>query len=637
MLSQTFTQVKKFRSAGNYAAALNLIAASELRSDEDAFEAVICSFTAGDFENVLKHGGTYRWRQSWPLKASQALAGMILRKDPAAALALAKAAAGEPGANWDAVAVYLILLQANGLIDDAAAYVRKHAQNPPPDEILLLTVLGEIAVATNDWMRAYTLAMSVLAVDPNNYRALVFSSMANYEFGNIHESLGNAMRANRVNPNGQPATLQLMRCYNKLGDFYSTLSAFRNVSSEKSILPEIHAQHGVAYARLGAIGKAIEAYNTALDSTHKPITAIKGLLKIYINTGAEQELKDLLARHGGDVHGDIESVNSLALYRLLQRDLDASYRLFREAFTLTRDHEVALTSLQWPVPEPRLRHDYEQLTLLKQGGKLSESGARALDVLTQYHDPTNDVRRSFAPTGAAGEALRGALAGFHHCPDSPFSGRALGENDYTAIESSFFNADPKLVVIDHFLSPSALANLREYCEEATIWKSYFDNGYVGTTLPGGFSARVLLAIADELKQAMPKVIGDAPLTQAWAFKYDQRMQGINMHADFANVNVNFWITPDDGCEDKTTGGMVVYDVPAPANWTFEDYNGNSGKMQAFIEENNARPLRVPYHENRCVLFDSTLFHTTDEIHFKSGYCNRRVNVTFLFGKSRHTD
>jgi hypothetical protein len=196
---------------------------------------------------------------------------------------------------------------------------------------------------------------------------------------------------------------------------------------------------------------------------------------------------------------------------------------------------------------------------------------------------------------------------------------------------------PKLAVIDNFLSPAALASLREFCEEATIWKSYFDNGYVGTTINDGFSPRVLLVIADELKMMMPRVIGNLPLTQAWAFKYDQRLQGINMPADFAKVNVNFSITPEDACTDKSTGGMVIYDVPAPAYWTFEDYNGKSAKMAAFLAQHNAKSRRVPYRENRCVLFDSTLFHTTDEIHFKPGYCNRRINVTLLYGKSLNVD
>ena len=43
-------------------------------------------------------------------------------------------------------------------------------------------------------------------------------------------------------------------------------------------------------------------------------------------------------------------------------------------------------------------------------------------------------------------------------------------------------------------------------------------------------------------------------------------------------------------------------------------------------------MHVPYKMNRCVLFDSTYFHTTDEIHFKESYENRRINCTLLFGK-----
>lgn len=57
--------------------------------------------------------------------------------------------------------------------------------------------------------------------------------------------------------------------------------------------------------------------------------------------------------------------------------------------------------------------------------------------------------------------------------------------------------------------------------------------------------------------------------------------------------------------------MVIYDVPAPRHWKFEDYNGDPGKMDAYIAETDAQARRVPYKENRWVLFDSTLLHTTD--------------------------
>jgi hypothetical protein len=174
--------------------------------------------------------------------------------------------------------------------------------------------------------------------------------------------------------------------------------------------------------------------------------------------------------------------------------------------------------------------------------------------------------------------------------------------------------------------------LRGYCEEATIWKSYNRHGYVGALVALGFAPRVLLAIADELKRAMPRVIGDLPLLQAWGYKYDQRLQGINMHADFAQVNVNFWLTDDGACLDPASGGMVVYDLPVPKSWSFADYNMDPSRLATYVKLHDAKPLTVAHRANRCVVFDSSLIHVTDRMVFKPGYENRRVNVTLLYGQ-----
>ena len=40
---------------------------------------------------------------------------------------------------------------------------------------------------------------------------------------------------------------------------------------------------------------------------------------------------------------------------------------------------------------------------------------------------------------------------------------------------------------------------------------------------------------------------------------------------------------------------------------------------------------MPYRSNRAVIFDSDLFHETDKISFQDGYCNRRINITLLYG------
>jgi hypothetical protein len=40
---------------------------------------------------------------------------------------------------------------------------------------------------------------------------------------------------------------------------------------------------------------------------------------------------------------------------------------------------------------------------------------------------------------------------------------------------------------------------------------------------------------------------------------------------------------------------------------------------------------VPHRCNRAVIFNSDLIHRTDDIRFRPGYENRRINVTFLYG------
>ena len=156
----------------------------------------------------------------------------------------------------------------------------------------------------------------------------------------------------------------------------------------------------------------------------------------------------------------------------------------------------------------------------------------------------------------------------------------------------------------------------------------------------GYTPQVVFTRAQEkfiayLKlSAVAAVFVSSPLLlyQAWAFKYDSRLSGINMHADFAAVNVNFWITPDDALEDKDSGGLVVWDKEAPQDWDFDKYNNDQDAMRRFLADNDAKPVRIAYRQNRALVFNSNLFHETDRIVFREGYENRRINITLLYGR-----
>ena len=41
-------------------------------------------------------------------------------------------------------------------------------------------------------------------------------------------------------------------------------------------------------------------------------------------------------------------------------------------------------------------------------------------------------------------------------------------------------------------------------------------------------------------------------------------------------------------------------------------------IRHFLAEQGAKPITVPYRANRAVIFDSDLFHETDQIAFQRG-------------------
>jgi hypothetical protein len=204
--------------------------------------------------------------------------------------------------------------------------------------------------------------------------------------------------------------------------------------------------------------------------------------------------------------------------------------------------------------------------------------------------------------------------------------------DWDLIASKYNNSSPSLVVIDDFLNVETLNYLRRFCHESKVWHKTYQHAYLGAFVDKGFISKVHLKISKELQSLLSNVIQGDRLEQLWAFKYDSVLgKGINIHADFARINLNFWITPDEYHLNKDHGGLIVYTEPAPRDWNYFDYNVNSAKIYNYLDQHSSNCVNVPYRANRAVLFDSTLFHETDEIKFVDSYLGRRVNMTYLFG------
>jgi len=65
--------------------------------------------------------------------------------------------------------------------------------------------------------------------------------------------------------------------------------------------------------------------------------------------------------------------------------------------------------------------------------------------------------------------------------------------------------------------------------------------------------------------------------------------------------------------------------------TVQELNRDATGIAQLLESKGSESRYFPYRQNRMVIFNSMLFHGTQDYRFKPGYSNRRINVTFLFG------
>ena len=317
---------------------------------------------------------------------------------------------------------------------------------------------------------------------------------------------------------------------------------------------------------------------------------------------------------------------------------------FRRAHSILRtpgSHEGMDRQSFTRTSKAKLRHDLQQFQYL------ADQGVTDPDIkpLLRDHQALLDSMPEQLANGQAVPIpgpLLGRVAPYynrcHYYVDSPrLDGPAINpELDTAAVEKNYYSNTPGYTWVDNVLKPDALDGLRKHCLESTIWYDFeHPNGYVGAYLQEGLNCPLIIQIAEELPRAFPGIFADHVLMQLWAYKYGSGEAGINMHADFAAVNVNFWITPDESNLDPECGGLVVWDKEAPADWGVDEYNTDNPeqqqRMRDYLQDAGARKIVVPHQQNRFLIFNSDLFHKTDDIRFAGGYENRRINITMLYG------
>jgi len=371
--------------------------------------------------------------------------------------------------------------------------------------------------------------------------------------------------------------------------------------------------------------------------------------------------------HAAEQRGDMTSALRMARravseFSLLPRYWHNLAAISRELWHLDEMHEALIrkdaltrgrnadTPVQVPKYLHKYEHDIEQLMHLQEEGVVVEGSQELIAALQTVHQGLSSVPHYQDGATLEWQRLQRVLSPVHrkamahglnravYVEAAPrLAGRALNPQlDFAAIEREYVGVSPSMTSFDTLLTPEALHSLRRFCLRSTIW--YEDKvRYLGSYHWDGFHAPLLHQIASELSEKLPRIFGGHELSTFWAYKYSADFDaGIGVHADTAAVNVNFWLSEDASNLNPDSGGLVVFKREAPASWNFEQFNQGefSRNTTRFIEVFGNENRTFAHRQNRCVIFNSNLFHTTDVIRFKQGYKHKRINVTFLFGKRK---
>jgi tetratricopeptide (TPR) repeat protein len=430
------------------------------------------------------------------------------------------------------------------------------------------------------------------------FRSLVAGAMTHFQAGRLAEAESAYRTALAIVPADPAVTHNLGVAIAAQGRHRAAASCFEEVLRADPGFVLAHYNRAVALLRLGETPEAIKAFSRAATLEPQHYEAHRALGFLWLSQGERGRALDHFAR----------------TYEL--RRGDDRTTIARKSLTTATRH--------------KLEHDAEQFLYLSQR---TRDRLRFELLARSYRAIADQVSDEVAAlSGAQIEALSDDYNTPIHLRAAPeVAGRAVNERaDRAALTAQF--EEQGVISVDDLLTPQALISLRRFLLESTIWHDFSHiDGFVASYLEDGLACPLLLQIADELRRAFPDILGEHPLSQAWAFKGLQTQAAVDVHADDATVSVNFWVTPTEANLKSGHGGLVVCRAPPPDNWEIKDYDADRERIVTFLEQKASDSLVVPYRQNRAVLFRSRLFHHSDCPEFASGYENHRINLTLLYG------
>ena len=423
-----------------------------------------------------------------------------------------------------------------GRLDEAVARYRRAAALDPGNAAMpynlghALRAAGRPAEAV-DWFE------KALAVRPDHGPAQSQLGFALLDLGRAEEAVAALRQAVALDEGAAGA-------HSDLGNALRETGALEDAQASLGRAIECEPGHAAAHANLGNVlqdlnrlDEAEAAYRRAiaLDPTHALAHANLG--NALKRLGREDEAVASVERALALKPESATYRANLGMIHLARRDPAAALACFGRAAegrhgpplapampTGRREERPAV-----PVAPFKLQHDAEQIRRLCTSGGLDASFGQIADAYERVLAGLPPGTPPELPIALDAPDWRRIAPAYNrplHLPEAP----ALAQEavnpalDSDAIERTWRESAPNLVVVDDFLSADALERLWRFCLDATVWYQV-KRGYLGAYLVDGFATALALQIAEELRARLPGIFGRHRLEQLWAYKYDSRLQG----------------------------------------------------------------------------------------------------------------
>ena len=457
-----------------------------------------------------------------------------------------------------------------------------------------------------------------LRAQPENFDVNNSLGVAYKNLGDFSKSEKYFIKSITIDSNNYQAYFNCANVYSDMHDYKSAIEFFRNAIKINEDFAEAHQRLGETYQEL---------YKEDKNEKHiiNSIECFNIILKKQLSFNIPEFKSNA-------------TLISLALSYLWLGDIGNADKYFKELNTKNYNDNQYMASYidNYLMTEKSITtlitHEYEQLTYIDSDTDEIRNTKFTKEYYQELKELYLSIKNNTFKITDVSENIKAQIPKiiYNKAPKVNSDNLINEKNNIKKLELEYLESNPEVLVVDDFLSSECLHEIQKFCRNANIFKYPYENGYLGAFLARGLSNKFILKLSEDIRLSYKNIFNDTKLVQAWIYKYDSNKRGINIHADPAKINVNFWVTPDEGNLNPDSGGLKVWNKIPPDDWDFHQYNSGVEKMKKFLSDNKSIEQTIPYKENRAVIFNSKLFHSTDEFRFDDSYKNRRLNITFLY-------